>query len=1190
VVIQSPTAVIALDGDAKAAGIQTDVQVRSTLLPNEEIELIVLDAIGAEVGRRTLPASAGGMTVFAGVTMPLPHASLRVTASSTCGLAGDAAEVDVIAGTGCDLVLTPMPQAVQAYPAGVLNVALDPEPASGFQASLAVTTRTGFAVELLANKGSGEQMVAQVNADNLGIARFAQSLVDGPVSFRAVCKSPGNELVPSAAVTAQVDITPPTCDIANPAPGSTITPDMDLDNDLSNGVQLVLEAQVAGGDATGEPAELIVASTAGAISVQMSPVDPQGVSTAAVTFPLPGTYDLVLVGRDRAGNPCESSHTYNVSYDGCSINVVAPTSTVTADADGIPANGSQADIQVAVSSLCEGRTVTGACGLTPLSGTVTGGALLLHANLCGTSPCEAQALCTFSVTSPAGVQTQTTTTIAFDDLGPTVSVAVIQPQLACGSQITPTTDVDPVTPGVQVTARVTSSGLVPKLTLTNSGGTSTVSATSDATVTLASGLNLLTGGAEDAYGNHGQSAACTLSLADMLVAVDAPADDGFVGRADGTISGGALTFPLCGTVDRTGAAVSVRVDGGAPISATVTGTSWCVTLSLAEAAHTVTVNATKGASFGLATLPLAVDLTPPGAVTDPTGIASTRRSVRLQWTAPADGSGPVASYIAKVSTTPLTEANFDAQGTAIAVGAPRAPGLAEAADVTRARLGTQYWLGVASVDRAGNRAAAAIFGPVSPAWDQLGPILGPNRQQGNLAMGAAIAHGKLNDDELDDLVVAAPTQDAGGLLQAGAVYVYFGRPGGPAATPDVTILGGAAGAQAGAGLAAVRWSGATRDDLVIGAPGAAGGAGRLFVFRGGAAFPAGTVVASSAPLQLGVSAASPGWFAGGRLGAAAAAADVDGDGTDDLVASAPGGGGGSGGIVVFYGGTVTASVVLSDVDPSGVGGAVVQYMPDPLSLGHNFGTYLHAVEPTRGQLDTDDDLVVGYADQITSRADSVYVLRGNGTRPAPGLSLRPFTVGRDVRIDFTSATNNAELGAQAISIPDENDDGAAELVISAYRDASNMGQVYVIDGDVVGTGGVARATDAGVVLTSIRGVSGMRLGAVLIARDAQSVDDIDGDGGRDLAVGGLQGGSGRLFVWFGGTLPSGLTSTATAGTSIAGPTVFAFNNARPQGPAGQGRWVGDLNGDGLDDVCWASPYDNSTSLDGAFAILLDLLP
>ncbi len=117
-----------------------------------------------------------------------------------------------------------------------------------------------------------------------------------------------------------------------------------------------------------------------------------------------------------------------------------------------------------------------------------------------------------------------------------------------------------------------------------------------------------------------------------------------------------------------------------------------------------------------------------------------------------------------------------------------------------------------------------------------------------------------------------------------------------------------------------------------------------------------------------------------------------------------------------------------------------------------------------------------------------------------------------MRIDVTSATNNAELGAQAVSISDENGDGAAELVISAYRDASNMGQVYVIDGDVVGTGGVARATDPGVVLTSIRGASGQRLGAVLIARDALSADDIDGDGARDLAVGGLLGTSGYLFV------------------------------------------------------------------------------
>src|SRR6185436_9420414 len=290
-------------------------------------------------------------------------------------------------------------------------------------------------------------------------------------------------------------------------------------------------------------------------------------------------------------------------------------------------------------------------------------------------------------------------------------------------------------------------------------------------------------------------------------------------------------------------------------------------------------------------------------------------------------------------------------------------------------------------------------------------------------------------------------------------------------------------------------------------------------------------------------------------------------------------------------GTVTSNVTLSDSDTSGFGGAVVEYMPEPgFFNNHELGTYLHAVEPTRGPLDTDDDLVVGYKDDTTSAGDSVLVIRGNGTRPAGPLAVRTFVVGRDVRIDLVTAYKNTEFGAQAVSIPDHDGDGAADLAIAAFRNVSAAGQVLIIDGDTVGTGGVARTIDPGVVLTTIQGDPGMRLGAVLVARDRRSNDDVDGDGPRDLLVGGVVGTTAELFVWFGGTLPLGTTTVATAGTAIVGPAVFGFNFARPQGPAGQGRWVGDLNGDGLDDICWSSPYDNATGLDGAFAVLTDGLP
>ncbi len=1195
VVIQSPTAAITVDGDSVAPGVQADVRVRSTLLPGDGLELVVLDAAGVEVSTLRMPAGAGGSTVFPGVTLPGPRATLRAIGQSSCGLAEDEVELDVVAGSGCDLQIEPAPRPVTAYPVGVLSAAIDPDPAPGFQAQLAVATRGGWTVELYGDTGQGEQPRGVGLADAMGTVRFPQTLADGPVAFRAVCRGGGGEVLPSVAASALVDTTPPACDFTSPLPGSSITPGHDEDGDLGNGVQLALEAQVGGGDAVDEPVQLTITSDAGSEMVAMTPVDAQGMSTAAVTLhppATPATFQLALSARDRAGNLCARTRAYDVVYDGCPIEVIAPTAPVTADADGAAGNGSQVDIQLAVDPLCIGQTVTSTCGANSPQGVVpASGPLTLRADLCGASPCEAQATCTFRVSSPEGVQTQTSAMIAFDDQAPAVRVEVVQPPLPCGVQITPSSDVDPVAEGVQIVARVAAAGATGHtLELTNTGGTAVLPAPGDVTITVAPGLNLMAGEAQDPLGNRGRSATCTIALADMAVSIAPPAADGVLGRSDGAITGGALTFSLCGTVDRAGAAVSIRIDGGAPLAATVNGTSWCRTLTLAEAQHAVVVTATQGLSFGNAALPLRVDLTPPDAVTAFTGTVPTRQRVGLAWTAPADDGGPAAAYVVKVSTTPLTEANFDTEGAVIPTGAPRGPGQAEAADLFPARLGTAYWLGVAAGDLAGTRAPPAIAGPITPAFDQQGPFGGPNAHQGALAMGAAIAHGRFNDDDFDDLAIAAPTQDAGGLAQAGAVHVYFGGPGGIAAVPSLTVQGGAAGALAGSGLAAVPWSSATRDDLVIGAPGADAGGGRLYVLAGGAGFPTGTVAAESATLQIGVHPTAAGWFAGGGLGAAAAAADVDGDGVRDLVASAIRGGG-SGGVVIFYGGTITASLMLSDGDTSGFGAAIVEYLPDPLALpGRKLGTYLHAVGPTGGPLDPDDDLVVAYEDDIGSAGESVYVLRGNGTRPAAPLTQRAFVVGRDVRIDLVTVYKITELGAQAISIPDHNGDGAADLAIAAYRNLNGAGQVLIIDGDAVGNNGVAKTNQPGVVLTTIQGGSGMRLGAALVARDDRSSDDLDGDGPGDLLVGGAVGNVARLFVWFGGTLPLGTTTTATAGASIIGPSVFAFSSARPHGPAGQARWAGDLNGDGLDDICWASPYDNATMLDGAFAVLLDGAP
>ena len=75
-----------------------------------------------------------------------------------------------------------------------------------------------------------------------------------------------------------------------------------------------------------------------------------------------------------------------------------------------------------------------------------------------------------------------------------------------------------------------------------------------------------------------------------------------------------------------------------------------------------------------------------------------------------------------------------------------------------------------------------------------------------------------------------------------------------------------------------------------------------------------------------------------------------------------------------------------------------------------------------------------------------------------------------------------------------------------------------------------------------------------------------------------------MYAWSGTALPGGSATTASAGYVLTGPTTFAFTAISPTPPA-TAAWVGDVNGDGLDDACWSSPLDNGK--DGSFELLWD---
>jgi hypothetical protein len=69
------------------------------------------------------------------------------------------------------------------------------------------------------------------------------------------------------------------------------------------------------------------------------------------------------------------------------------------------------------------------------------------------------------------------------------------------------------------------------------------------------------------------------------------------------------------------------------------------------------------------------------------------------------------------------------------------------------RTGTAHWIGVASVDAAGNRSPAQIIGTADPRFDQSAVAAAPTFR--TPPSGYAVVGGRFNDDTFDDIAVAA---------------------------------------------------------------------------------------------------------------------------------------------------------------------------------------------------------------------------------------------------------------------------------------------------------------------------------------------------------------------------------------------------------------------------------------------------
>jgi len=377
--------------------------------------------------------------------------------------------------------------------------------------------------------------------------------------------------------------------------------------------------------------------------------------------------------------------------------------------------------------------------------------------------------------------------------------------------------------------------------------------------------------------------------------------------------------------------------------------------------------------------------------------------------------------------------------------------------------------------------------------------------------------GDVNDDGFADVIVGAPGRDG----DRGSAYVYLGAPSGNL-TLGAELPGPANGGRFGH---SVHTAGDVDsdgfDDVVIGGPGtdSSGMRGHVRVYRGSAG---GVELAAHREWQGSQNGAWLGW-------AVAPAGDLNGDGFADVVTGAPGvdGPGTDLGLVsAFFGGPAGLS--------SMAGGT--------LWGDENYRRLGWALE-TAGDLQGD-----GFADLIVG---------GPGTtNPGEQLLYAGSALGL---VGPIHSMNISGIGwATAVATAGDIDgDGFSDYLVGAPG----------FDGDFTDEGFVIVGYWTGAAL---QGAHDAKLAPVAekdFGEAVHSAGDLNGDGFDDIVVGSpSEGGTGTVRVYYGSVDFSGELIQPDWQFTPAGTEWFGYSVAS----------VGDMNGDGFDDLVVGAPVYSAT--------------
>jgi len=551
---------------------------------------------------------------------------------------------------------------------------------------------------------------------------------------------------------------------------------------------------------------------------------------------------------------------------------------------------------------------------------------------------------------------------------------------------------------------------------------------------------------------------------------------------------------------------------------------------------------------------------------------------------------------------------------------------------------TRYTSGAAKLDVAN---AVRVLTDNSITLAQVDGVDGVHFQDPNIGTTSAAGGGDINGDGFADLLIGVPYSSAIGVNNGGLAYVVLGHSGNFTASVDVSALGSAAGTRVDGVLgsgnlgqsvsAAGDVNGDGLGDFVIGAEN--GGAYLLFGAQGG--FPTPLDLGNLGASQGQHLAAANDFFVDGTP--VSRAGDINGDGYDDVIIGSLG----SGAKVLFghgdpfasdlslatLDGLIGFSTALSDAssgravgaagDVNGDGfddvivGAALAAPQGLSNAGSSFVVFGHAgafnAALDLGTFDTKDGFRLdgvavndfsgtsvssagdvngdGFADLLIGAegtnpgarngAGSSYVVFGHGGAFNGPVDLGALDGRNGFRLDGGAA--NDRSGRAVSAAGDVNGDGYDDIVIGAAQtnqDNAYSGTAYVVFGHADGF-------DASLNLATAGSAQVLRLtgsGGSFTGSSVSAAGDVNGDGFKDLFIGGLNNQGGFMVFGrdFNGTLArqGGNGNDTLLGTVAADALVGGLGNDLLDGLGGADALAG---GAGDDTFIWR---DGMRRIDG----------